>query len=180
MQTPQRILQTVRAIGVEGLWEDHAKPELSAVHSLAQALDAETHVRYPSGTGNCDLVVPQYGEAIWVEVKFAKTYQTETKPGIAGVPIRRQLVGNLTGAAVIDVRDKLPTLYRERNVDHVGFLLVAFHSEQLPLRSSEVEQLELAGGLREAPWTRHVEEDWPNPTSPGCQIRAYYWQRPAR
>jgi len=181
MQLPQRILAAVRTIGVEGLHEDHAKPELSALQSLARELDAEPHVRYPDGAcaGSCDLVVPEYGESSWVEVKFATTYKSDARPGVPGIPLRRQLVGTVTGSAVADVKDRLPTLLEQRGVDHVGFLLVAFHSEQLPLRKSEVEQLELLGGLREAPWVRHVEKDWPNPRSKGCLIRAYYWQRPA-
>lgn len=179
MQTPQRILRVVRSLGVESMQEDHHKPELSGVQSLADALGGETHVRYPSGSTTCDLVVSEYGDSIWIEVKFASTYKSASQPNLAGIPIRRQLTGPVTGSAVKDVRDKLMTMVDHRSAQHIGFLLVAFHSADLPLRKADVEQLELKAGLREAPWERFVEDDWVNPANESCRIRAYCWQRPA-
>lgn len=161
--------------------EDHAKPELSGILSLAKAVGGEAHVPYPAGaaSGTCDLVLSDRGESVWVEVKFASTYKSDSRPSQAGIPIRRQLSGQVTGAALKDVKDRIPSLYDKRGVDHVGFLLVVFHSDDLPLRKADIEQLELKAGLRERPWLSWIEDDWTNPRNETCRIRAYYWQRPA-
>lgn len=182
MQTPKRLLEAVRTMGVEAMEEDHLKPELSGIQSLASRVGGETDVPYPSGaaSGTCDLVLSDTGDQVWVEVKFASTYKSDSQPNQAGIPIRRQLTGPVTGSALKEIKDRLPSLVGRPGVDRIGFLLVVFHSEDLPLRKADIDQLELKSGLREGNWDGWVEDDWTNPRNERCRIRAYYWERRSR
>lgn len=181
METPDRIRGVLPALRAEDLEQDHAKPELSAVQRVADELHGEARVPYPSGAaaGTCAVVVAEPGSATWIEVKLASSYLKETRPGAPGVPLRRQLIGPASGSTLSDVRERLDTLVGHGAAGRLGLLLIVRHSDALPLRSAELSQLEARSGLGDPPWRRLVDEEWPNPRSAACRIRAMYWERPA-
>lgn len=175
-----RILQAVRSLGIEEMWEDHKDESLSGIKSLARSLGAECEVKYPTGTykGRCDLVVPASDGRTWVECKFAWTYNVDRRPAEPNANYRKHLLSNSQASAAKDVSVKLASLIGQPKVAKVGFLLVAFHSIQLPLPDEDIAELERLTGLDREPWSRHTQDDWTSPRNADCRIRAYYWERP--
>ena len=180
MSTATNILHAVRTMGVEEMWETNRDPALSGIESLARCLQAQSEVGYPTGaySDRCDLVIPSEAGDTWVECKFAWTYKVDRKPAERNGAYKKHLLTDPKESAMKDVTEKLPTSLNQPDVHHIGFLLVAFHSVQLPIRDADIAELEAEGGLNEGPWQRHVEPDWVNPRNPECRIRAYYWERP--
>lgn len=153
MATGVDILSAVRTMGVEEMWETNPDPRLSGTKSLEQILSAQREVPYPEGSysGYCDLVVPGNPGNKWVECKFSWTYDADRKPAQRNRNYKKHLLTGKEGSAMKDVTAKLPSLLGQSGVDWIGFLMVFFHSVQLPIPDGDVEELEVEGGLNSPP-----------------------------
>lgn len=175
-----RVLGAIRSMGVENMWEDGKEPNL--VDALNRTLGGIKRP-YPPGTyvgakgkpGSCDVVV----DSCWIEAKCSWTYTTDQSESRANPSFQKHLLTDATESALKDVTVKLPSLIGQPDARSIGFVLVCFDSDSLPLDISLVEELERRGELRAGVWVKQELAPWRNPRNPRCRIRAFYWERPA-
>jgi hypothetical protein len=183
-----------------GLWDygRHSRPELKKPQCelewckrLAQLLtEREIPVRlerdYPDQEQRprrgrkrqCDLVVTMSGgQSLWIEVKGAwrDWWGGKNKTYLSWLlhPLVPGLDKSKSHTVPLDLK-RLSTL-RPPDADHVAELLIGFERPDDPIDSDIATLVSLAGL---GAWNV-VSCSWMSPTTPGRQVRCWFWHKPA-